>query len=1148
MELNIFTNKNLYEATVELFSQLNIELNSNTAQNIDAKAVLGDKYKDREPFTNITEIYFAGLVEDSLFDSNRVGATKYTEQEAWKTAHKNYNGLMLFALKLNKKPTRTEISGLTRAFNCKSLAMPVGLLFQYEHFISLALPERFLYKQSWRQGEKVSKTIILRDINCIDTHRGHIDILKKLSEHKAHSFSELNESWKKTLDIKTLNDEFYYRLAGKYNKNGDLILAGWYQKAFADLKIDLKKASQILGKDIENELRPQAVIRIIVRMMFIWFMKQKGLINPVFFDKNFAKEFLKGENKYYNAVLQNLFFAVLNRKIDERRFRKYNPKNKYDADTNDYGVFDVFRYQYFFKDGKTNEFLNRTKEIPFVNGGLFQCHDYKFKGGGTGTGNYAGENDDKNYIIDGFSDNPKERAKISDNVMFSLIDLFESYVWTIEESTPEEQDIALDPELLGTVFENIIGTYNPESQANARKASGSFYTPKSIVDYMCRESFRETLKTRFPNLSAEIDGLLDNNEDKLDFPNTNNLLAAITSLKILDPACGSGAFPMGICNLMVRTIEKLQEHKTTYKNKLDIIQNCIYGVDIQNIAIEISKLRFFISLLVDYETPENIAKFDVLPNLETKFAVANTLIGIDLKKDERSLFDFNEEFRALTNIFTLFTTAKTTEEKNKIKNAFENKKREIINNAHSQLAPLTKEKIAKWNPFNVYYCSPFFDRNVMFGIQGGFDIVIGNPPYVSAPSMVANNPKFRQDIINTNNYTTLYQKWDLYIPFIEFGLQMLKPNGIFTMIVPYPLTSQTYGERLRKLIVEKYNMFEIVDLNGTKIFDNATVSNCIPFISKNENKRKCCFVSNINEQQQITHSFCQSFSDLVQDKDTAVWNLTTEKRKTNRHADMNVLGDFCYISKGMVLNADEKTAKGEFSKEDLISETKDKIHCRKYIEAKDIEKYRVKKNRYIEYNTERSPNKLSRPTFRELYEQPKLMTNCLGNLKVTIDKKQELFCEQSLRCAVLWKNLVGIHNKSILASIKRYSRHSRKEMELYSEQIDLCYLLGILNSKYASVLLSNIRGGDYHIVPEHLRNIPIPTITASNSKLAEQIKSKVEAVLQSKQTNPQKPTVETEKEIDCLVYVLYNLEYEEVKIIDPDFAINKAAYEQIKQK
>jgi adenine-specific DNA-methyltransferase len=410
----------------------------------------------------------------------------------------------------------------------------------------------------------------------------------------------------------------------------------------------------------------------------------------------------------------------------------------------------------------------------------------------------------------------------------------------------------------------------------------------------------------------------------------------------------------------------------------------------------------------------------------------------------------------------------------------------------------------------------------------GFDIVIGNPPYVSAPTMVEIHPELRNAISNSKRYSTLYQKWDLYIPFVEFGMQLLSANGLMAMIIPYPFTNQTYGKKLRELVVKQYNLIELADLNGTKVFEKATVSNCIPIISKSPPSGSC-FISHINEKKQIIRAFSQPYSDLVQDANTAVWNLTSEQRNSNRHSDMSILGDFCYISKGMVLNADEKTAKREFAKDDLISETCDDVHCREYIEAKDIERYRVKKVRYLEYNTKRCPEKLSRPTFRELYEKPKLMFNRLGTLQVILDGKTKYLHSDSMFSAVLWKDLKRVDNKSISASVTRYSRYSRKEMEVFSEQIDLRYLLGVLNSKYASVLLSNLRGGDYHIYPEHLRNLPVPNVSLEQQQ---PIIALADKILAAKAADPKADTGALEAQIDEAVYALYDLGKEEIKVVE----------------
>ncbi|MGZ2696498.1 Eco57I restriction-modification methylase domain-containing protein [Bacteroides fragilis] len=358
---------------------------------------------------------------------------------------------------------------------------------------------------------------------------------------------------------------------------------------------------------------------------------------------------------------------------------------------------------------------------------------------------------------------------------------------------------------------------------------------------------------------------------------------------------------------------------------------------------------------------------------------------------------------------------------------------------------------------------------------GGFDITIGNPPYISAPTQIA-SPELneqRSRIVASKKYKSLNEKWDLYVPFMELGMQLLCPNGIFSMIVPYPLTNQKYGKKLRKMIAEEYHLLEIADLNGTKIFENATVSNCIPFI-KNTQPEGELRITKIFEDKTIREVLSKSPEALKQDEKNYVWNLTEEERTGNRFANMNILGDFCYISVGMVVNANEKNAQGAFKKEDLISDSYDAIHCRKYIEAKDIDKFQVKRVRYLEWNTERCPDKLRRPTFRELYNCPKLLINRLGVLKVYLDMDTHFLHSDSMFCAVLWKDLKGVYNKSLSSSIKKFCKHNRAVMESLSEKVDLYYLLGILNSSMADQLLADQRGGDYHIYPEHIRNLPIP--------------------------------------------------------------------------
>ena len=228
--------------------------------------------------------------------------------------------------------------------------------------------------------------------------------------------------------------------------------------------------------------------------------------------------------------------------------------------------------------------------------------------------------------------------------------------------------------------------------------------------------------------------------------------------------------------------------------------------------------------------------------------------------------------------------------------------------------------------------------------------------------------------------------------------------------------------------------------------------------------------------------------------------------------------------------------KGKFKRDDLISEVQDEIYCKKYTEAKDCSRYSINRVRYLEYGTKRCPAMISRPTFEELYINSKLLINALGELKVEIDINMQYYCEQDIRIATLWKDLKGVENKSISASVKRYSHHAREEMEELSEKVNLYYLLAILNSGYASHLLDVQRGGDYHIVPEHIRNLPIPIAQPLDMQaLTDYAKQELalHARLKEARTPQDESTIENaikalDAQIDTIVYKIYGLTDEEI--------------------
>lgn len=874
MNLNIFNTTNLFEAATNLFQQLNIKLNSNTAEPLPAKDILKHHYKDNETFKAIDKTYFIGIIDDSVFKATGMFDINYSYKEAIEQGDKNYNGLMLFALELKKQPTRTEISELTRTFNRISQKMPVALVLKYtvakEAIFSIAISERFKYLQNWRQGEKAGKVIILRDIHTQNTHAGHTRILQDLVKPVGvNTYEQLHQHWLQVLDVSILNKKFFQDLSN------------WYFSAMNEVSFpdDLEKK-----KEVRNATN---LIRLITRVIFIWFIKEKHLVPASLFRKDFVASILKDFNKnkksqnYYNAILQNLFFGTLNQKMEERKFAKEG-----DIRTNkeEYGVKNLFRYADLFNIPE-KEVLALFKDVPFLNGGLFDCLDKP-------------NDDGKIEYVDGFSRNTKKQASVPDYIFFGeekevdlnevygtknkryssrgLINLLESYKFTIAENTPIEEEIALDPELLGKVFENLLASYNPETQTTARKQTGSFYTPREIVNYMVDESLLEYIKQNVKNESKDFETRLrdvfsySENPNPFNEAETKDLIEAINNCKILDPACGSGAFPMGILHKMVHILQKLdpenklwkdlqrkkaieeteaafkigdkeerakrlaeindvfENNASDYGRKLYLIENCIYGIDIQPIAVQIAKLRFFISLVIDQKVNQNKENFGVrsLPNLETKFVAANTLIALD--KPQQTLLrnpDIEVKENELKELRHKYFTANTRREKIALQKQDKKLRLEIAKMLENDgWETKVAKQIVAFDPYDQNQSSSWFDPEWMFGMTTGFHIVIGNPPY--------GNLFKEKEYFNyvKRAYKTAEYKIDSYAIFTEKAFELACHAGVVSYIIPYTFISGIYFSNLRAYI-NKYSLDTLIVL-GKKVFQAADVDTCVFISSK----------------------------------------------------------------------------------------------------------------------------------------------------------------------------------------------------------------------------------------------------------------------------------------------------------------------------
>jgi len=652
----------------------------------------------------------------------------------------------------------------------------------------------------------------------------------------------------------------------------------WYQWAVDDSS-HVTFPNNTITKDDDRDDIEKKMIRMITRIMFVWFIKQKDLVPNRIFDTEFLSTILKDfdpysmtDGNYYNAILQNLFFATLNTERSERGF----VRPSYHGRSESYGVKTLYRDNkkqswFTFPEDKREEMIKALfDEVPYLNGGLFECLD-KF------------ELNEEGKLVpityhDGFSTkdtrlhgNYQYRAFVPNNLFFEpekgLISILSRYNFTIEENSPEEQQVALDPELLGKVFENLLGAYNPETKETARNQSGSFYTPREIVNYMVDESLVAYLGD-----NAFVRALFRNDFtfDKTKTEEYRKIADKLKAIKVLDPACGSGAFPMGLLNRMIDILERISPDESTYDLKLSIIENCLYGSDIQSIAAQITKLRFFISLICDCEKDALKPNFGIptLPNLETKFVTANSLIK--LKRTEAvqlNAFDDTprlvvETKKALTATRRDHFKAKTLKKKKECR-AKDQQLREELTALLSKNKTLTIEdasQLAAWNPYDQNAVSPFFDPEWMFGVADGFDIVIGNPPYIQ----LQNNGGELAKLYEHCDYSTFARTGDIYCLFYERGWQLLKKDGHLCYITSNKWMRAGYGEKTREFFANKTNPMLLIDFAGVKIFESATVDTNILLFSKSNNQHETvCAVTNKQNKDSV-----KNLSDFVQQQNS----------------------------------------------------------------------------------------------------------------------------------------------------------------------------------------------------------------------------------------------------------------------------------------
>ena len=834
------------------------------------------------------------------------------------------------------------------------------------------------------------------------------------------------------------------------------------------------------------------VKKLLGRIVFLYFLQKKGWLgvaqNASYGegDKNFLfslfSKATQNNESFYTKYLCPLFFETLN----TQRENDYSPH------------FDC--------------------KIPFLNGGLFE--EYKDK---------QGKGIERDFVLTQSLENTDFEA---------IFDVFENYNFTIEESTPDNQEIGIDPEMLGKVFENLID-YN--------KSSGAFYTPREIVHFMCKNVLTRTLQERILHDESHLtqdtesphahkDSLYNfifyKQSDDFIAQNAKQLTQAITSLKILDPAIGSGAFPMGMLSEILEALHTLNpslQKQDLARYKREIIEQQIYGTDIDADAIEIAKLRFWLSIAVDEDTPSP------LPNLDFKFMQGNALIesinGIEiipsdlnapqhqknlLGRDENaSLFDKSQTHK-LEALFLQYyePNAQKAQLKAEIlaimKEAFDERIKQIDENIQSIKAnPAIKpkervkqqEKILQYESFkhdldallkdyeeHNFHTDKLFLYRFFFApifAQGGFDIIIGNPPYIDYRSIDENTKISLQK--NSFVYTNS-KRGSIFVYFIEKAAKLIHKQGYCIFINPINYICQDSGAGIREFIDNNLCLISMIDVSSFKVFNSASTYTCINCFTHKSQELKEINFGRANCEEELNNIALEKFpQSKIENLSILLDSITTKIFKANYPQLSSFCDIFCALSIAGFRN-DVKNKK-----------TKDNVP---FLESSDIQKYDYKPGKFLHnavsyYSTEKI----------KIFEDSEIifmarMTNFI-------------------RCCIAPKAYFG-----------------GKVNILHNFKLDRKFILGVLNSKlinyfYAKkYFASHMQGGAFGFDTLSVGSLPIPKITKANQRIVNEIVALVDKILESKAKDSTASTKKLESQIDFLVYKLYSLTDEEIKIIE----------------
>lgn len=1000
------------------------------------------------------------------------------------------------------------------------------------------------------------------------------------SKGKVKDFEDLESRF----DVEVVTKEFFNNYKKLYTKLLDYLKN---DKAFNAFSAKHGLELEIFGK------------KLLGQIVFIYFLQKKGWLGAKKGDNIFNgdKTFLRSlfekckqdGNNFFNDYLEHLFYDCLN-KIPERAGSFYREK------------FDC--------------------QIPFLNGGLFEpINDYQWR------------NEFINIPNEIFSNNEDS----------GILDVFDLYNFTIDENTPDDQEISVDPEMLGKVFENLL-------ESNTRKGQGAFYTPREIVHYMCRESLVNYLATNHSNLTEENIRNYINYGDSLNkgiaelgrewkgesftpgqFSELNELLR---NIKVVDPACGSGAFLVGMLQEIVRLRTFLQltpdselfskssnsiKELTVYDLKKETIQNCIYGVDIDPGAIDIAKLRFWLSIVVE----ENIEDIEPLPNLDYKIMQGNSLLEdlvigdsvIPLKfegkkkidgrtKEKKDLFNeshqaklFIDESEALVEKLEKYHTEYfhvTDPEKKKIlKKRIDgvedeliqskcheeieradsfiknnpNDIKKILKNTEKILA--IKEVLKKWK---IDHLRPFFPWKLHFGEvfnreNGGFDVIIGNPPYIKEDT----NKSAFDGLRNMDCYQG---KMDIWYLFGSKGLDIVRSCGVLCFIATNNWISNDGASKFRNKILREGMITDFIDFVNNKIF-SAGIQTMVFIVKKESPEREYYLKYGRLKKDKIENNALSNFLDVPFNISNEYFEKFKVKFNFSDYIDkyitffpvkIKLLLDKIQLSDCMLYLSDNEISSGIDVMQDFVTRKhKEKLKddssigdgifvisnkereriqwnekelniLKPYYTTKEISRYfsNEKNNFWVIYAGSDMNGKIEEyPNIKKhLDKYQKVITSVNKPYGLHRTRVEDIFLGNKIlstrKCATPEFSFVDFP-----------SYVARTFLIIKTDRVDLKYLTGILNSKLVKFWLlhkGKMQGNQFQVDKTPLLEIPIKQASEESQKIVIDFVGKILEIKKSEDyaSNPEKQAEvkEYEKQIDREIYRLYGLADDEIECIE----------------